>query len=77
MFDERGSHLKKVGPSTPISLLGLNSLVKAALNKAEAHKAIRDRVSAKVEANSSSKAALMQHLYNFILCNDGEKTINL
>ena len=60
-----------------ISLLGLNSLVESALNKAEAHKAIRSRIKAKVEENSSSKAALMQYLYNFILCNDGEQTINL
>ena len=59
-----------------ISLLGLNSLVESALNKAEAHKAIRSIIKAKVEENSSSKAALMQYLYNFILCNDREKTIN-
>ena len=50
-----------------ISLLGLISLVENALNKAEAHKAIRSRIQAKVEANSSSKAALLQYLYNFIL----------
>ena len=60
-----------------ISLLGLNSLVESALKKAEVHKAIRSRIKAKVEENSSSKAALMQYLYNFILCNDGEQTINL
>ena len=60
-----------------VSLLGLNSLVESALNKAEAHKAIRSRIKAKLEENSSSKAALMQYLYNFILCNDGEQTINL
>ena len=60
-----------------ISLLELNSLVESSLNKAEAHKAIRSIIKAKVEENSSSKAALMQYLYNFILCNDGEKTINL
>ena len=59
------------------SLLELNSLVESALNKAEAHKAIRSRIKAKIEENSSSKAALMQYLYNFILCNDGEQTINL
>ena len=60
-----------------VSLLGLNSLVESALNKAEAHKAIRSRIKAKVAENSSSKSALMQYLYNFILCNDGEQTINL
>ena len=60
-----------------ISLQGLNSLVESAFNKAEAHKAIRSRIEAKVEENSSSKAALMQYLYNFILCNDGVRTINL
>ena len=60
-----------------ISLLGLKSLVENALNKAEAHKAIRSRIKAKIEENSSSKAALMQYLYNFILCNDGDQTINL
>ena len=60
-----------------ISLLELNSLVESSLNKAEAHKAIRSRIKAKIEENSSSKAALMQYLYNFILCNDGEQTFNL
>ena len=50
-----------------ISLLGLKILVENALNKVEAHKAIRSRIQAKVEANSSSKAALLQYLYNFIL----------
>ena len=60
-----------------ISLLGLKNLVESSLNKAEAHKAIRSRIKAKIEENSSSKAALMQYLYNFILCNDGDQTINL
>ena len=60
-----------------ISLLGLNSLVESALNKAEAHKAIRSRIKAKLEENSSSKAAVLQYLYNFILCNDGVKTITI
>ena len=60
-----------------VSLLGLNSLVESALKKAEVHKAIRSRIKAKVEENSSSKAALMQYLYNFILCNGGDQTINL
>ena len=60
-----------------ISLLGLNSLVESALNKAEAHKAIRSRIKAKLEENSSSKAAILQYLYNFILCNDGVKTITI
>ena len=32
-----------------ISLLGLNSLVESALNKADAHKAIRSRIKAKIE----------------------------
>ena len=50
-----------------ISLLGLKNLVENALNKAEAHKSIISRIQAKVEANSSSKAALLQYLYNFIL----------
>ena len=60
-----------------ISLLGLNSLVESALNKADAHKAIRSRIKAKLEENSSSKAAVLQYLYNFILCNDGVKTITI
>ena len=60
-----------------ISLLGLNSLVESALNKAAAHKAIRSRIKAKLEENSSSKAAVLQYLYNFILCNDGVKTITI
>ena len=60
-----------------ISLLGLNSLVESALNKAEAHKAIRSRIKAKLEENSSSKSAVLQYLYNFILCNDGVKTITI
>ena len=60
-----------------ISLLGLKSLVENSLNKADAHEAIRDRVSYKVEENSSSKAAILQYLYNFILCNDGVKTITI
>ena len=59
-----------------ISLLGLKSLVENALNKAEAHKAIRSRIQAKVEANSSSKAALLQYLYNFILQHENEGTID-
>tara|TARA_Y100000588_G_scaffold101806_1_gene110635 strand:+ start:406 stop:792 length:387 start_codon:yes stop_codon:yes gene_type:complete len=58
-----------------ISLLELKSLVENALNKAEAHKAIISRIQAKVEANSSSKAALLQYLYNFILQHENEGTI--
>ena len=74
--DSLQAHLSQTAEKD-ISLLGLNSLVESSLNKAEAHKAIRSRIKAKIEENSSSKAALMQYLYNFILCNDGEKTINL
>ena len=59
-----------------ISLLGLKSLVENALNKAEAHKAIISRIQAKVKANSSSKAALLQYLYNFILQHENEGTID-
>jgi len=58
------------------SLIGLNSLVEAALKKAKAHKAIRVRVSAKVKENSSSKAALQQYLYNFILLHEAAGTID-
>ena len=54
-------------PHREITLLGLKSLVENALNKADAHEAIRDRVSYKVEENSSSKASILQYLYNFIL----------
>ena len=74
--DSLQAHLSQTAEKD-ISLLGLNSLVESSLNKAEAHKAIRSRIKAKVEENSSSKAALMQYLYNFILCNDGVQTINL
>jgi len=59
-----------------ISLLGLKSLVESSLNKAEAHQSIRDRVSAKVEENSSSKAALLQYLYNFILQHEAVGSID-
>lgn len=59
-----------------IRLLGLKSLVESSLNKAEAHQSIRDRVSAKVEENSSSKAALLQYLYNFILQHENEGVID-
>ena len=62
--------------SKETSLLGLNSLIESALNKAEAHKAIRDRVSAKVKENSSSKAALQQYLFNFILLHEAVGTID-
>jgi hypothetical protein len=58
------------------SLLGLNSLVETSLNKADAHQAIRDRVSAKVKENSSSKASLLQYLYNFILQHEAVGTID-
>ena len=74
--DSLQAYLKKT-TEQEITLLGLNSLIESALNKAEAHKAIRVRIKAKLEENSRSKAALMQYLYNFILCNDGEQTINL
>ena len=59
-----------------ISLLGLKNLVESSLNKANAHKAIRDRLSAKVEENSSSKASLMQYLFNFILQHENAGTID-
>ena len=58
------------------SLLGLNSLVETSLNRADAHQAIRDRVSAKVKENSSSKASLLQYLYNFILQHEAVGTID-
>jgi hypothetical protein len=58
------------------SLLGLNSLVITSLNKADAHQAIRDRVSAKVKENSGSKASLLQYLYNFILQHEAVGTID-
>ena len=57
-------------------LFDLKELVESSLNKADAHKAIRDRVSAKVTENSSSKAALIQYLYNFILQHENEGTID-
>ena len=58
------------------SLLGLNSLVGTSLNKADAHEAIRDRVSYKVEENSSSKESILQYLYNFILQHEAVGTID-
>ena len=58
------------------SLIGLNSLVETSLNRADAHQAIRDRVSAKVKENSSSKASLLQYLYNFILQHEAVGTID-
>ena len=74
--DSLQAYLKKT-TEQEITLLGLNSLIESALNKAEAHKDIRVRIKAKLEANSRRKAALMQYLYNFILCNGGDQTINL
>ena len=41
-----------------ISLLGLNSIVESSLNKAEAHKAIRSRIKAKIEEQHSHRVEL-------------------
>ena len=57
-------------------LLGLKTLVESALNKSAAHQAIVDRVSAKVTENSTSKAALQQYLFNFILQHEAAGTID-